>query len=69
MTTVQFPLSFSSNTFKHDLVLHLLRFLLFTGKNDREADNYDQVWNIGTIFDTLMTHMNNITILCRLLMK
>jgi hypothetical protein len=36
--------------------LHILRFLYFTDNNaeiDRQADNYDRLWKIQTISDTL----------------
>jgi hypothetical protein len=41
---------------KRDRFLHILRFLHFTDNNaeiDRQSDNYDRLWKIRTIFDTL----------------
>ncbi|PNF31295.1 hypothetical protein B7P43_G12669, partial [Cryptotermes secundus] len=47
---------FYSNTMKRDRFLHILRFLHFAGNNtetDRNANSYDRLWKIRTIFDTL----------------
>jgi hypothetical protein len=41
---------------KRDRFLHILRYLHFTDNSleiDRQADNYDRLWKIRTIFDTL----------------
>jgi hypothetical protein len=45
-----------SNIMKRDRVLHIPLFLHFTDNNaeiDRQAENYDRLWKIRTIFDTL----------------
>jgi hypothetical protein len=55
-TTEQFFTPFYSNTMKRDRFLHILRFLHFTDNNtdiDKQADDYDRLWKIRTIFDTL----------------
>jgi hypothetical protein len=55
-TAEQFHTPFYSNTMKRDRFLHILRFLHFTDNNaeiDRKAYNYDRLWKIRTIFDTL----------------
>ncbi|PNF17185.1 hypothetical protein B7P43_G06584 [Cryptotermes secundus] len=55
-TAEQFLTSFYGKTLKRDRFLHILRFLHFTDNNagiDRQADNYDRLWKIRTIFDTL----------------
>ncbi|PNF14553.1 hypothetical protein B7P43_G14961 [Cryptotermes secundus] len=48
-TLEQFATPFYSKTMKRDRFLHILRFLHF----DRNADSYDLLWKIRTIFDTL----------------
>jgi predicted nucleotidyltransferase len=56
VTAEQFLKSFCSNTMKRDRFLHILRFLHFTDNNaeiDIQADNYDRLWKIRTMFDTL----------------
>ncbi|PNF14142.1 hypothetical protein B7P43_G17736 [Cryptotermes secundus] len=55
-TAEQFATPFYSNTMKRDRFLHILRFLHSADSNtetDRNADNYDRLWKIRTIFDTL----------------
>jgi hypothetical protein len=55
-TAKQFLASFYSKTLKRGRFLHILRFLHFTDNNaeiDRQADNYDRLWKIRTIFDAL----------------
>jgi hypothetical protein len=55
-TAEQFATPFYSNTMKRDRFLHILRFLHFADNNtetDRNADSYDRLWKIRTIFDTL----------------
>jgi hypothetical protein len=45
-----------SNIMKRDRFLHILRFLNFTDNNaeiDIQADNYDRLWKIRTIFNSL----------------
>jgi hypothetical protein len=55
-TAEQFHRPFYSNTMKRDRFLHILLFLHYTDNNmeiDKQADNYDRLWKIRTIFDTL----------------
>jgi hypothetical protein len=55
-TAEQFLTSFYSSTMKRDRFLNILRFSHFTDNNaeiDRQADNYDRLLKIRTIFDTL----------------
>ncbi|PNF35735.1 hypothetical protein B7P43_G16134 [Cryptotermes secundus] len=54
-TAEQFATRFYSNTMKCDRFLHILCFLHFADntKTDRNADSYDRLWKIRTIFDTL----------------
>ena len=52
----QFATPFYSDTMKRDRFLHILRFIHFADNNtetDRNADSYDRLWKIWTIFDTL----------------
>jgi hypothetical protein len=46
---------FHSNTLKLDRFLHILQFLCSTENNaeiEKQADNFDRIWKIRTIFDT-----------------
>ncbi|PNF42631.1 hypothetical protein B7P43_G01270 [Cryptotermes secundus] len=55
-TLEQFATPFYSKTMKRDRFLHILRFLHFADNNtetDRNANSYDRLWKIRTIFDTL----------------
>jgi hypothetical protein len=56
VTAEQFLTSFYSNTLKRNRFFLILRFLHFSDNNieiDKQADNYDRLWKIRTIFDTL----------------
>jgi hypothetical protein len=55
-TAEQFHTPFYSNMMQRDRFLHILHFLHFTDNNaeiDKQADNYDRLWKIRTIIDTL----------------
>ncbi|PNF42548.1 hypothetical protein B7P43_G06920 [Cryptotermes secundus] len=56
-TVEQFAKPFYSNTMKRNIFLHIIHFLHFADSNtetDRNANSYDRVWKIRTIFDTLI---------------
>jgi hypothetical protein len=52
-TAEQLLPSFYSNTLKCDRFLHFASFTLEATEIYRQANNYDRLWKIRTIFDTL----------------
>ncbi|PNF38713.1 hypothetical protein B7P43_G16719 [Cryptotermes secundus] len=65
-TAEQFATPFYSNTMKRDRFLHILCFHFVDNntKTDRNADSYDRLWKIRTIFD-VDRMANSYSISCR----